>query len=128
MLQTIVKDRKDCWDQLKYENKKVFPLQFTDQVKIKNMEQLVNLYTKLTSAGAEGIMLRASGSPYETKRSKYMLKYKIKEDAECIVRGYTPGEGRLKGLLGSLNCEILKDSKPSGIFTINGESPARSNT
>lgn len=117
MLQTIVKDRKDCWDQLKYENKKVFPLQFTEQVKIKSMEQLVNLYTKLTSAGAEGIMLRASGSPYETKRSKYMLKYKIKEDAECIVRGYTPGEGRLKGLLGSLNCEILKDSKPSGIFT-----------
>ncbi len=117
MLQTIVKDRKDCWDQLKYENKKVFPLQFTDQVKIKSMEQLVNLYTKLTSAGAEGIMIRASGSPYETKRSKYMLKYKIKEDAECIVRGYTPGEGRLKGLLGSLNCEILKDSKPSGIFT-----------
>lgn len=117
MLQTIVKDRKDCWDQLKYENKKVFPLQFTDQVKIKSMEQLVNLYTKLTSAGAEGIMIRASGSPYETKRSKYMLKYKIKEDAECIVRSYTPGEGRLKGLLGSLNCEILKDSKPSGIFT-----------
>lgn len=117
MLQTIVKDRKDCWDQLKYENKKVFPLQFTEQVKIKSMEQLVNLYTKLTSAGAEGIMLRAAGSPYETKRSKYMLKYKIKEDAECIVRGYTMGEGRLKGLLGSLKCEILVDSKPSGIFT-----------
>ena len=117
MLQTIVKDRKDYWDQLKYDGKKVFPLQFTEQVKIKSMEQLVNLYTKLTSVGAEGIMLRASGSPYETKRSKYMLKYKIKEDAECIVRGYTPGEGRLKGLLGSLNCEILTDSKPSGIFT-----------
>lgn len=117
MLQTIVKDRKECWEQLKYDGKKVFPLQFTEQVKIKTMEQLVNLYTKLTSEGAEGIMLRASGSPYETKRSKYMLKYKIKEDAECIVRGYTPGVGRLKGLLGSLNCEIFVDSKPSGIFT-----------
>lgn len=117
LLQTVVKDRKACWDKLNYEGKKKFPLQFTEQVKIKSMEQLVNLYSKLTSQGAEGIMLRASGSPYETKRSKYMLKYKIKEDAECIVRGYTPGEGRLKGLLGSLNCEIIKDSKPSGIFT-----------
>jgi DNA ligase 1 len=117
LLQTIVKDRKSCWDKLDYPGKKVFPLQFTEQVKIKSMEQLVSLYTKLTSVGAEGIMLRAPGSPYETKRSKYMLKYKIKEDAECIVRGYTPGQGRLKGLLGSLNCEILKDSKPSGIFT-----------
>lgn len=117
LLQTIVKDRKVCWDQLNYTGKKVFPIQFTEQVKIKTMEQLINLYTKLTSQGAEGIMLRAPGSPYELKRSKYMLKYKIKEDAECIVRGYTLGEGRLTGLLGSLNCEIIKDSKPSGIFT-----------
>lgn len=117
LLQTIVRDRKDCWDKLNYPGKRVFPLQFTEQVKIKSMEQLINLYTKLTSEGAEGIMLRASGSPYEMKRSKYMLKYKIKEDAECIVRGYTPGEGRLKGLLGSINCEILEDGKPSGIFT-----------
>ena len=70
MLQTIVKDRKDCWDKLNYDGKKVFPIQFTEQVKIKSMEQLINLYTKLTSEGAEGIMLRASGSPYETKRSK----------------------------------------------------------
>lgn len=117
LLQTIVKDRKACWDKLEYSGKKIFPLQFTEQVKIKSMEQLVNLYKKLTSEGAEGIMLRASGSPYETKRSKYMVKYKIKEDAECIVRGYTMGEGRLKGLLGSLNCEIIVDSKPSGVFT-----------
>tara|TARA_B100000212_G_scaffold338460_2_gene315045 strand:- start:29266 stop:31473 length:2208 start_codon:yes stop_codon:yes gene_type:complete len=117
LLQTVVKDRKTCWEQLTYTGKKVFPLQFTEQVKIKTMEQLINLYSKLTSQGAEGIMVRAPGSPYELKRSKYMLKYKIKEDAECIVRGYTMGEGRLKGLLGSLNCEIIQDSKPSGIFT-----------
>jgi DNA ligase 1 len=117
ILQTVVADRKKCWDKLNYPGKKTFPIQFTEQVKIKNIEQLVNLYTKLTTEGAEGIMLRAPGSPYELKRSKYMLKYKIKEDAECIVRGYTPGEGRLTGLLGSLNCEILKDSEPTGIFT-----------
>ena len=117
LLQTIVKDRKKCWNKLNYPGKQVYPLQFTEQVKIKSMEQLVDLYTKLTSAGAEGIMLRASGSPYETKRSKYMLKYKIKEDAECVVREYTPGEGRLTGLLGSLYCEILQDGIPSGIFT-----------
>ena len=62
-------------------------------------------------------MLRAPGSPYELKRSKYLLKYKIKEDSECIVREYILGDGRLKGLLGSLKCELLIDSKPSGIFT-----------
>jgi DNA ligase-1 len=117
LLQTIVKDQKECWKKLDYMNKKTFPIQFTEQVKIKSMEQLVSLYKKMTSEGAEGIMLRAPGSQYETKRSKYMLKYKIKEDAECIVRDYTLGEGRLKGLLGSLKCEIIQDSKASGIFT-----------
>lgn len=116
-LQTIVKDRKVCWNKLAYPGKKLFPLQFTEQVKIKTMEQLMNLYTKLTSEGAEGIMLRASGSPYQTKRSKYMLKYKIKEDSECILREYIPGDGKYIGMLGSLKCELMTDGKPNGIFT-----------
>lgn len=117
ILQTVVSDRKMCWNKLNYTGKKIFPIQFTEQVKIKTMEQLIELYTRLTSQGAEGIMLRAPGSPYELKRSKYMLKYKIKEDAECIVREYILGDGRLKGLLGSLKCEMLVDTKPSGVFT-----------
>jgi ATP-dependent DNA ligase/DNA polymerase/3'-5' exonuclease PolX len=116
-LQTVVLDRKKCWDKLEYPNKTIYPLQFTQQIKIQSMEQLVNLYTNLTSNGAEGIMLRAPGSPYEEKRSKYMLKYKIKEDAECIVRGYLPGEGRLQGMLGALRCEMLKDGKVTGVFS-----------
>jgi DNA polymerase/3'-5' exonuclease PolX len=62
-------------------------------------------------------MVRAPGSPYEEKRSKYMLKYKIKEDAECIVRGYLQGEGRLQGMLGALRCEMIKDGKETGVFS-----------
>jgi DNA ligase-1 len=116
-LNSVVLDRKKCWDKIEYENKKIYPLQFTEQVKIETMEQLVNLYTSLTSNGAEGIMLRAPGSPYEEKRSKYMLKYKIKEDSECIVRGYLPGEGRLQGMLGALRCEMIKDDKLTGVYS-----------
>jgi DNA ligase-1 len=116
-LQNVVKDRKVCWNNLMYPGKKTFPLQFTDQVKIKSIEQLIKLYTNLTTEGAEGIMLRAPGSPYQTKRSKYMLKYKIKEDAECILREYIPGDGKYIGMLGSLKCELMTDGKPSGIFT-----------
>jgi DNA polymerase beta len=116
-LQTVVLDRKKCWDKIEYPNKTIYPLQFTQQIKIQSMEQLVNLYTDLTSNGAEGIMLRAPGSPYEEKRSKYMLKYKIKEDAECIVRGYLSGEGRLHGMLGALRCEMIKDGKVTGVFS-----------
>jgi len=112
-LQRIIEDRKNLWEQ---ENDTKCPLHFTEQVKIESMEQLVNLYTQITKAGAEGVMLRAPGSPYELKRSKYLLKYKIKEDSEAIVKEYIPGEGRLKGLLGSLRCELLIDSKLSGII------------
>lgn len=116
-LQNVVLDRRRCWEQLEYPNKNVYPLQFTEQIKIQSMEQLVNLYTNLTSNGAEGIMIRAPGSPYEEKRSKYMLKYKIKEDAECIVRGYLQGEGRLQGMLGALRCEMIKDGRETGVFS-----------
>jgi DNA polymerase/3'-5' exonuclease PolX len=116
-LQTIVQDRKTCWEQIEYQNKNIYPLQFTEQIKINSMEQLVNLYKMLTSNGAEGIMLRAPGSPYEEKRSKYMLKYKIKEDAECIVRGYLPGEGRLQGMLGALRCEMINNGNVTGVFS-----------
>ena len=116
-LQTVVEDRKKCWNQIEYPDKNVYPLQFTEQVKIESMEQLINLYTSLTSNGAEGIMLRAPRSPYEEKRSKYMLKYKIKEDAECIVRGFLPGDGRLEGMLGALRCEIIRDGKATGVFS-----------
>tara|TARA_B100000287_G_scaffold432651_1_gene492447 strand:+ start:1012 stop:2061 length:1050 start_codon:yes stop_codon:yes gene_type:complete len=116
-LKKVIEKRKETWDKIVYENKKTFPLQITEQVKIENIQQLDDMYSKLTKEGAEGLMLRAPNSPYELRRSKYLLKYKIKEDSECIVREYILGEGRLKGMLGSLKCEIIKDGKLSGIIT-----------
>ena len=46
-----------------------------------------------------------------------MLKYKIKEDAECILREYISGDGKYSGMLGSLKCELMTDGKPTGVFT-----------
>ena len=112
-LQQIIKDRTILW---KKENDTECQLEFTNQIKIESMEQLIDIYTNITQQGAEGVMLRAPGSPYELKRSKYLLKYKIKEDSEAIVKEYIPGDGRLQGLLGSLRCELILDSKPSGIM------------
>ena len=112
-LEQIVKDRNIVWDL--QENLLECPLKFTQQIKIESMEQLIKTYKSLTSKGAEGVMLRAPNSPYETKRSKYLLKYKIKEDSEAVVVGYTMGTGKYKGLLGSLNCDLIIDKKPSAI-------------
>ena len=116
-LQLIIRDRTTCWKGLKYDNKGTkCPLQFSNQTKIQSMEQLINIYNEITSKGAEGVMLRAPGSPYELKRSKYLLKYKIKEDSEAIVREYLEGSGRLKRLLGALRCELVINGKPSGVM------------
>ena len=46
-----------------------------------------------------------------------MLKYKIKEDSECILREYIPGDGKYTGMLGSLKCELMTDGKPNNVFT-----------
>uniref|UniRef100_A0A6C0LGG4 ATP-dependent DNA ligase family profile domain-containing protein n=1 Tax=viral metagenome TaxID=1070528 RepID=A0A6C0LGG4_9ZZZZ len=115
LLEQIINDRKQVWNNI-LENVDECPIKFTKQTQIENMAELVNTYKELTSKGAEGVMLRAPNSPYETKRSKYLLKYKIKDDAEAIVRGYTMGTGKYKGLLGSLDCELILDQKPSRVM------------
>jgi hypothetical protein len=75
----------------------------------------VSLATLINALGIEKAR-NSLGAPDELKRSEYLLKHKIKEDAACIVREYILGDGKLTGLLGSLKCEILMDSKPTGIF------------
>ena len=113
-LKQIVDDRTKLWKDLEYINE--CPIQFTEQTNVENMKQLVDTYKELTSKGAEGVMLRAPNSPYETKRSKYLLKYKIKDDAEALVKGYSMGTGKYKNMLGALECELLLDNKPTDIM------------
>lgn len=97
------------------------PLSLTEQIPIKSEEHLDQIYRKLTLNGAEGVIIRDPDSLYETKRSKFMLKYKIHKDAEGIVIGYQEGTGRLKGSLGSLEIEVLdQDGKKTGITTFVG--------
>ena len=112
-LEQIVKDRNEVW--IEDENILDCPLKFTKQTKVESMEQLFDTYKILTSKGAEGVMLRAPNSPYETKRSKYLLKYKIKDDSEAVVIGYTMGTGKYKGLLGSLDCNLIINKKQTTI-------------
>ena len=92
-------------------------LEKVEVTKIKSPQHLQEIYRTLTSDGAEGVMLRAPNSSYELKRSKYLLKFKIKDDAEGIVIERLPGTGRLSGMLGSLKTELIKDSVRTGIIT-----------
>ena len=93
-------------DKLCIKNKKECPLELTRQVLVKSEEQLTKTFTELLSKGAEGVMLRAPKSPYEPKRSRYLLKVKQFFDAECKIVGYTPGTGKYEGKLGAFICEL----------------------
>ena len=87
------------------------PLILTTQKKVKNEEEVKMMFQKLVSKGAEGIMLRAPQSPYEAKRSSFLLKVKQSFDDECKIIGYKEGSGKYKGMLGAFHCQLLKNPK-----------------
>lgn len=63
----------------------------------------VALFTAAAQQGLEGIMAKRLSSTYQPgARSKDWLKVKVVFDADVVVVGWTEGEGRRAGSLGSL--------------------------
>ena len=94
------------------------PLNLVKQTKIKSEADLNKYFKKLTTKGAEGVMIRAPKSPYESKRSSYLLKVKQQFDAECKIVGYNEGSGKYKGKLGAFKCQLVKNKSIE--FNISG--------
>lgn len=80
-------------------------IELVEHQKVHSLIEMTELFNSLTNDGAEGIMLRAPGSPYECKRSHLLLKVKQLFDTECVIKGYKPGTGKYTGMLGSFHCE-----------------------
>jgi len=94
------------------------PLIMTKQIKVKTEADVYKHFDKLVSKGAEGVMLRAPNSPYDKKRSNYLLKVKQLFDAECKIIGYKPGSGKYANMLGAFKCQLVKNKNIK--FTISG--------
>ena len=94
------------------------PLIMTKQVKVKTEADVYKHFDKLVSKGAEGVMLRAPNSPYDKKRSNYLLKVKQLFDAECKIIGYKAGSGKYANMLGAFECQLVKNKNIK--FTISG--------
>lgn len=63
----------------------------------------VALYQAAAQQGLEGVMAKRRSSIYQPgKRSRDWLKVKVTFDADVVVVGWTEGEGRREGTLGSL--------------------------
>jgi len=88
-------------------NKLDCPVVVAEQTEVTSEEHLDSIYQDIIKKGGEGIMLKDPSSPYEGKRSKYLLKYKPAFDAEAMIIGHKPGQGKYKGLLGGFVCKQL---------------------
>ena len=58
---------------------------------------------RVLARGGEGLILHRGGAKYRAGRSDDLLKLKPYDDAEARVIGHNPGQGRLEGLMGSLD-------------------------
>jgi len=114
-LKNVVDETKKAWDTFQFSeethaspfNNIESPIVFTEQVKIKSLKHLDEIYKDVLSNGGEGVMIKDPKSYYEDKRSDYMLKYKPCFDAESIIVDYKVGQGKYEGLLGSFVCKPL---------------------
>lgn len=78
------------------------PLQAARQSSVPDAAALQARLRAVVAAGGEGLMLHRADAPYVTGRSDVLLKLKPVEDAEAIVIGHVPGQGRHRGRLGAL--------------------------
>lgn len=86
---------------------KVAHLSMIEQQTVKDAQQVQEALTRILALGGEGLVLRDPQARYHSGRSLQALKVKAKDDAECVVRGYTLGRGKYQGQVGALLCEMV---------------------
>jgi DNA ligase 1 len=86
-------------------------IQIVKQTVVKKQSDIDKELRRIIKLGGEGLMLRESGSMYEGKRSKSLLKVKEFHDMEVRIVGYKEGMGKYKGKLGSYDCETKEGHK-----------------
>jgi DNA ligase-1 len=71
-------------------------------IECRGTHHMETFFADLCAAGAEGIMLRAPRSAYESRRSPSLLKCKPYDSAEAVMVGSEPGDGKFTGMAGAL--------------------------
>lgn len=69
---------------------------------VSSREALRHRLDEVVGGGGEGLMLHRADAAYVTGRSRVLLKLKPVQDADAVVIGHAPGQGRLAGKLGAL--------------------------
>lgn len=80
-------------------------LQPIPQFRVGDTAELDARLEALVAGGGEGLMLHHQDALYRSGRSQDLLKYKLHDDAEARVVGYTEGKGKYTGQVGALVVE-----------------------
>lgn len=73
------------------------------QFRVEDAAALDAALERVLEKGGEGLILHRADSHYQAGRSDAMLKLKPFRDAEAQVVAVNPGQGRLQGLMGSID-------------------------
>ncbi len=76
------------------------------QIKINSKEHLQQFLMTIELNNGEGVVVRDPSKLYISKRTSSALKVKNFKDTECEVIGYMQGNGKFKGMMGSLICKL----------------------
>jgi DNA ligase-1 len=78
------------------------PWQALAQARVQDLAALQARLREVVAGGGEGLVLHRADAPYRAGRSDALLKLKPLDDAEAVVIGHVPGQGRHRGRLGAL--------------------------
>lgn len=76
-----------------------------------DIQQVNNLYNVARENGWEGLMINIADAPYQSKRTKDLLKVKTFLSADVLVVDIYEGTGRYKGMLGGVTFEFENKDK-----------------
>lgn len=105
LLDSPLIDRKEILKRYLKDGKNVILSEYVE-------EQGEAYYEAALKKSLEGVMAKKKNSPYEPGvRSKNWLKIKKLTTCDCVVFGYTKGEGRREGTFGALILGLYSDGK-----------------
>lgn len=115
----------DDWDSLScivpFEERKHFlyrtavpshRVKMVPQYLLKSKKSVESMFAYMMSNGFEGLILRYAEDPYIWDRTDKLIKMKAVKEAVVVCEGYTEGEGKYAGMIGSLDCAGIVEDIP----------------
>lgn len=107
MVRTIVEPYSAVYSWLQDQIVEGDNLRLLKQTTVTSVEQLDGMLEAVMAKPlGEGVMVRNPRSYYQVCRCQDLLKVKPCQDAEGVVVGYTPGLGKLDGMIGAVRLRL----------------------